>query len=98
MDLSDLTPQQAAELAGRLQPMLGFLTRLTNRMQKRGWRASDAAYQAAWHARDGLHELCVRLRYAGCGPGRAGNPSLPAPPPDRPPRPWEPGGSGRDET
>ena len=93
VDLTDLTPGQAAELADRLRPMLGYLTRLTNRMQQRGWDANDAAYRAAWRARDELHELCVRLRYAGCGPGRAGNP---APPAHRPPRPWEPGGSGRE--
>ena len=61
-------------MADRLQPILGYLTRLTERMQKRGGRADDDAYRAAWRARDGMHELYVRLRYAGCGPGRAGNP------------------------
>jgi hypothetical protein len=94
VDLSDLTPRQADALARQLQPMLGYLTRLTDRMQTRGWKAHDPAYHKA---RDALHELLVRVRYARCGPGRAGNPSepAPAPPGERPPRPWEPGGSGR---
>ena len=67
MDLSDLTPHQARDLANRLQPMLGYLTRLTNRMQHRGWAANDEAYRAAWNARDGLHDLMVRLRYRSHG-------------------------------
>ena len=98
MELSDLTPEQAGDLANRLQPMLGYLTRLTNRMQKRGWKAQDPVYLAAWEARDALHELLVRVRYASCGPGRAGKPSEPPPAPtgERPPRPWEPGGGGRE--
>jgi hypothetical protein len=96
VDLADLTPKQAADLADRLGPMLGYLTRLTNRMQQRGWDANDTAYLAAWRARDELHELCVRLRYAGRGPGRAGNPAPPTGPTDRSPRPWEPGGGGRE--
>ena len=85
MDTSDLTPQQAAALAEKLAPMLGYLVRLTNRMQRRGWNADDASYRAAWRARDELHELCVRLRYhAGGSPGIT-----------PPPRPWEAGGAGR---
>ena len=95
METSDLTPQQARHVAERLAPMLGYLVRLTDRMQKRGWRADDAAYRAAWRARDEMHELCVRLRYHALG-----NPGAQLPPPAQtpspPPRPWEPGGAGRD--
>jgi hypothetical protein len=47
MDLSDLTLQQADTLARRLQPMLGCVVRLSDRMQKRGWKAHDRAYRAA---------------------------------------------------
>ena len=73
MDTSDLTPQQAAALAAKLSPMLGYLVRLTDRMQKSGWRAEDEAYRAAWRARNEMHELCVRLRYQACGnPGHRG--------------------------
>ena len=75
MDLSDLTPQQAQELAERLRPTLGYLVRLTNRMQQRGWAANDPAYAAAWAARDAMHELCVRLHYVT----RAGHAGIPMP-------------------
>ena len=64
MELHELTPEQAHALAERVAPALGFLVRLTNRMQQRGWRADDPAYVAAWRARDALHELSVRLHYA----------------------------------
>jgi hypothetical protein len=67
LDLSDLTPAEANALAQRLAPMLGYVVRLTNRMQKRGWRAHDPAYVAAWEARDAMHELLVRVRYQACG-------------------------------
>lgn len=77
MELSDLTPQQARALAERLSRQLGYLTRLTNRMQQRGWRADDPAYRAAWAARDALHELCVRLHYQSHGGGRGRRGSLP---------------------
>ena len=73
MDLSDLTPAQANALAERLAPMLGYLVRLTDRMQKRGWHANDRVYIEAWAARHALHELTVRVRYQACGnPGGKG--------------------------
>ena len=73
MDTSRLTPEQAAALAAKLAPMLGYLVRLTDRMQKRGWRSDDEAYRPAWRARNEMHELCVRLRYQACGnPGNRG--------------------------
>lgn len=75
MHLSDLTPQQAEQLAERLRPTMGYLVRLTNRMQQRAWSATDPAYLAAWAARDALHELCVRLHYVT----RAGHAGAPAP-------------------
>jgi len=46
VELSDLTPRQAQALAARLAPSLGYLVRLTNRMQQAGWRADDAAHVA----------------------------------------------------
>jgi hypothetical protein len=45
--LADLTPKQAKDRAERLAPMLGYAVRLTDRMQKRGWRVNDPAYRAA---------------------------------------------------
>ena len=78
VDMNHLSPRQAAALAEKLAPMLGYLVRLTDRMQKRGWDPDDFAYRSAWRARDELHGLCVRLRYQAVG-----NPGTP------PPRPWE---------
>ncbi len=44
-----------------------------NDQQKRGWKAHDPVYVAAWVARDALHELLVRVRYQACGnPGGKG--------------------------
>jgi len=40
VDLSDLTPARANTLAQRVAPMLGYMVRLTDRMQKRGRRAN----------------------------------------------------------
>ena len=77
MDLSDLTPEQSRALAERLGRQLGYLTRLTNRMQQCAWRADDPAYRAAWKARDALHELCVRLHYQSRGDGYGKRGSLP---------------------
>ena len=82
MDTPDLSPEQAAALAAKLSLMLGYLVRLTDRMQKQGWRSDDTTYRAAWRARDELHEVCVRLRYQAVG-----NPGM-----SPPPRPWERGG------
>ena len=74
MDLSDLTPAQARALAEHVAPILGYLVRLTNRMQQAGWKADDPAYVAAWQARDALHELRVRLHYRSrdCGYDQGG--------------------------
>jgi hypothetical protein len=77
VELSDLTPQQASSLADRLVPTLGYLTRLTNRMQQQGWKANDPAYLAAWKARDALHELTVHLHYQSRGNGYGKRGSLP---------------------
>jgi hypothetical protein len=67
VDLSDLTPAEANALAERLAPMLGYMVRLTNRMQKLAWQAHDPVYRAVWEARDAMHELTVRVRYQACG-------------------------------
>ena len=55
--------------------MLGYFSRLTERMQKLGCDATDPAYKAAWAAYHVLHRLNVELHYAGMRPGTAGKPS-----------------------
>jgi hypothetical protein len=75
VDVSDLTPAEADALARRRQPMLGYLVRLSDRMQKRGWRADDPVYVAAWAARYAVHDLTVRVRYQACGNPGGGGPA-----------------------
>jgi hypothetical protein len=75
--LSELTQEQARAVAERLVPTLGYLTRLTNRMQQRGWKADDPAYLAEWRARDALHELTVRMHYQSRRDGYGKRESLP---------------------
>ena len=83
MDVSNLTPEQATELAARLAPTLRYLSALTERMDATHWRPNDPAYEAAWRARKSLEEFTAALT----DPHRALNP---------PPKPWERGGRGWD--
>ena len=88
MDSTQLTERQATELAERVGAMTGFLTRLHDRMQQRGWVGSDVLYEDVRRAQDAMHRLhltlrdLARLQHAAraAASGR---------------RPWEPGGSGR---
>ena len=52
--------------------MTGYLTRLCDRMQKRGWPPSDPLYQEVRAAHDALHRLHVRLRYLSAPAGTTG--------------------------
>jgi hypothetical protein len=66
--------------------MTGYLTRLYERMQKRGWKADDPLYRDVTAAQDALHRLHLTLRELERLHRAASQ--------DR--RPWEPGGSGRE--
>ena len=88
MDSTQVTERQATELAGRIGPMVGFLTRLSGRMQKRGWAGDDVLYQDVRRAQEALHRLHVTLHelarlQRSARAEAAGR------------RPWEPGGAGR---
>ena len=74
---SKLTREQVERVQAAVRPMLGYVGRLAERMQKLGWDASDPAYKAAWAAYYELHTLNVHLQYAGCAPGTAGKRSEP---------------------
>jgi hypothetical protein len=82
---SDLTPAQADTMANRVGPMCGYLTRLRDRLQQRGWPGSDPLYADTSAAQDALHRLHLALRELSRR--RAVESS------ER--RPWEPGGSAR---
>jgi hypothetical protein len=59
VDSTDVTASQADSLADRVGPMLGYLTRLRDRMQKRAWTASDPLYIDMREAREAMHRLHV---------------------------------------
>ena len=86
MDSSHLTAAQADDLANHIGPMLGYLTRLRERMQRRGWAASDPLYVDVQATREAMHRLHLTLRELSR--------FMRATSQDR--RPWEPGGSGRE--
>jgi hypothetical protein len=75
VDASKLTPRQGEQLAETVGPMLGYVYRLAQRMQKMGWHPDDPLYVAAWESYYALHALHVHARYASCHPGTAGKPS-----------------------
>ena len=62
VDSTDVTASQASELANRVAPMTGYLTRLRDRMQKRAWAADDPLYADVKAAQDALHRLHLTLR------------------------------------
>ena len=55
--------------------MLEYFARLTERIQRLGWDATDPAYKAAWAAYHELHRLNVELHYAAMPAGTGGKPS-----------------------
>ena len=62
MTSDDVTAAQADALANRVGPMLGYLTRLRERMQQRAWAASDPLYAEVIAAREAMHRLHLTLR------------------------------------
>jgi hypothetical protein len=86
VDSTRITAAQAEAIAARVGPILGYVTRLRDRMQQRGWVGGDPRYTDVKAAQDALHRLCctvrelARLRRAASAERR----------------PWAPGGSGRE--
>jgi len=87
VDSSQLTAAQAEALADRIGPMCGYLTRLRDRLQQRGWPGSDPLYADTSAAQDALHRLHLALRAVALERRRAESDGR---------RPWEPGGGGRE--
>ena len=82
MDSSQLTAAQAEALADRIGPMCGYLTRLRDRLQQRGWPGTDPLYADTSAAQDALHRLHLTLRAVALERRRAESDGR---------RPWEPG-------
>jgi hypothetical protein len=74
MQSDDLTRDQARALKNKLQPMLGYLTRLRKRMARRGFQQDDELLQAVQKAEMAMHELHVATHYLACGDTAMGLP------------------------
>src|SRR5688500_16597041 len=76
VDVNDLTTEQRDQIVRALHPTAGYLTRLSERMQRKGWDPSDPVYELTWPptrpapagAHAGPARLPTDLRWA---PGRA---------------------------
>jgi hypothetical protein len=69
MDSSNLATWQAKALHAALRPALGFLHRLRERMEKRGFPLNDKLLRLTATAYDALHSLFVELHYMSCKSG-----------------------------
>ena len=67
MRSDDLTRDQAQALKNKLQPMLGYLSRLKRRMVRRGFPPDDPLLLADCQAEDAMHALHVKVHYLSCG-------------------------------
>lgn len=67
MRCDDLTREQARALKNKLQPMLGYLSRLKDRMRRKGFMVDDRLLSAVCRAEDAMHALSVEVHYLACG-------------------------------
>lgn len=66
MDNRDIRPEQAREIHETLMPTLGYLNKLLQRMDQRGFPDEDPYCKSAIAARDALHDLCVKTHLMSC--------------------------------
>ena len=66
---ADLTPEQADALKRQIRPMLVYLRRLTQRMDRRRFPSDDPLMRTALAAYDALHALHVEVHYLSCPSG-----------------------------
>ena len=67
MQSTDLTRDQARALRNKLQPMLGYFSRLKRRMTYRGFLAGDPLFDKVVEAEKALHALSVEVHYLCVG-------------------------------
>jgi hypothetical protein len=68
MDSGTLQRWQAARLFKTLQPHVGFLYRLRERMQQVSFLPSDPLYKRVCTAYESLQALYMELHYLSCEP------------------------------
>jgi hypothetical protein len=73
MTRDDIKPEQAATIRKAARPMLNYLTRLQQRMERIGFPLNDPFYQSVKKARESIFDLSMDLHYLSCagGVGRA---------------------------
>jgi hypothetical protein len=69
MTRDDIQPAQAAAIRKIVWPMLGYLTRLQQRMEKVGFTLNDPLYQSVKKARESVFDLSMDLHYLSCTGG-----------------------------
>jgi hypothetical protein len=74
MRCEDLTREQARALKNKLQPMLGYLSRLKRRMHQRGFLSGDPLLDAVVNAENAMHALSVEADYLAMSGGKAEQP------------------------
>ena len=74
MDSSQITTEQAAKLFAVIRPTVGYLSRLVQRMERRGFPPDDQLLQLATAAFDRMYHLSMTLHYMSVkeGVGRSG--------------------------
>jgi hypothetical protein len=69
MQRDDITTEQARQLHERLYGSLNFLTRLRERMERRGFEPDDELFLLVSDAQDAVFHLRMNLHYLGCRSG-----------------------------
>jgi hypothetical protein len=66
MDSGTIERWQAAQVHRTLQPTVGYLYRLRERMQRSGFLPSDPLFRRVCQAYDSVHALFIKLHYLSC--------------------------------
>jgi hypothetical protein len=69
MDSTKIKPWQARRMHTTLLPALGYLCRLRERMEKRGFPPNDKLLKLTVAAYNAIHSLTVELHYMSCESG-----------------------------
>ncbi len=63
MHSRDLSPEQLRFIEARIQPLLGYLSRLDRRMESEGFPLDDRLYKLTREAQEAVQLLFVELYY-----------------------------------
>ena len=69
MDSTRIKPWQAKLMHATLRPALGYLYRLREHMERRGFPPYDKLLKLTIAAYNAIHSLTVELHYMGCAGG-----------------------------